>query len=345
MSREVIGTGTTVEEHDHVPAPRDGAPTSHLTRLDDPAASEVDTPTATTDDDAPSDPATPSRRLRAWPDAAPAWLAAPVGVMAAVLVGLLVGALLGTGVAERSASQERAESVRLVGGLAYPENGFSTDVRGGGDMRIDVLVINAGPETVRVVGAALPESSSSSLALAEPFEVEPGETVRGKAELRLDCDDPGVGDVVTTVQTPDGRSRDVDLRATDDAALGRGELGYLCGDFGPMSTIDVFPAVSSGEGSLSMTVRNTSDRPVELTFDGPAGTTIVGDPAFPLALDPDASAFLELSVQVDQCTGAATRPDAGNDLQLLVNGERDVALLDPVVTSGWLSRQVALVCP
>lgn len=346
MSREVIGTGTT-EELERAPAPRAAPRAATVTDLDAARDAvpqpEVAVRTATVGDLAA--PGDPPRRSH-WPATAPAWLAGPVGVVGAVVVGLLAGALIGTGVAERSQAQQRSENVRLVGGLAYPTTGFLSSSTGGS--QIDVLVVNAGPETVRVTGASFGDAGSR-IDLSEPFEVAPGESARESADVQIDCERPGLTDVTSlsvTAQTPDGRTRDVDLAATGlGGILATDDLGYLCGEFDASSTLDVFSTTSRGDGSLSMQVRNSTDEAVELTFLGPAGVTIVGEPPFPVTLDASSSEFLVVSVRIDECTGAATRADAGNDLRLLVDGEREQAFLDPVVTAGWLARQVALACP
>lgn len=359
MSREVIGTGTT-EEAERRPAPRAASRAATVTDLD---GSPDAGPVAADDTGHPGDGHTrdpgyghtedPRPRAVAlhrptrWPDTAPSWLAAPVGIVGAVVVGLLAGALLGTGVAERSAAQQRSEAVRLVGGLAYPNSGFLSSSTGGS--QIDVLVINAGPETVRVTGASFGTGAENPIELSEPFEVAPGESVRERAEVQVDCDRPArsdVSEVSVTAVTPDGRARDVVLADSGmGGILATRDLGYLCGDFDGSNTLDVFSTISRGDGALSMQVRNSTPDAVELTFLGPAGVTIVGEPPFPLEVRPNSSEFLVVRVQIDECTGAATRADAGNDLRLLVDDEREQAFLDPVVTAGWLAREVALACP
>ena len=339
MSREVIGSGATVAGPERVPLPRHDARPAVATDLDAPAA-----PAPAETQTAPQVPTT--RRRVGWPASAPAWLGGPAGVVGAVVVGLLAGALLGVGAAERSAADRRAESIRLLGGLTYPRVGYSGIPDG--TMNMDVLVINAGPEPVLVVSVGFGDGVASSLTLSEPYPMQlgPGEALRAAAELRVDCDAPGGGVVVVEAETLDGRSRQVPLDQLDsgDAMLGTEDLAFMCGQFAPVETLQVFSTSSRGDGSLNMTVRNTQSDQVTLTMDGPVGTTIVSEPAFPLELGPNSSEFLILRVRVDECTGAATRPDAGNDLSLLVDNRRDQAYLDPVITAGWLARQVALVC-
>ena len=358
MSREVIGAGTT-DEAERLPRPRGDARPATVTDLDAPTTAATPTTPAATprDGDTPrtdsagdagdadgAAPVAPATGSFPWPDHLSAWLARPAGVAAVVTMCLLAGGLIGVGVAERFAAERRSDTVRLLGGLAYPTRGFLSDATGGS--QVDLLVVNAGPETVRVTGASFVEGSPSELVLPEPFEVGPGESARAAADVQLDCDTPLLSDVSVTVATPGGRTRDVVLPGDGmGGMLADGDLQYLCGAFDGASSLEVFSTVSRGDGSLSMQVRNSTDDAVELTFAGPVGVTIIGDPPFPVTLAPDSSEFLIVRVQVDTCTAAASRPDAGNDLRLLVDEQREQAFLDPVVTAGWLARQVALECP
>ena len=334
MSREVIGTGTTVTEREHVPGPRHDVHLAAVTDLDVPATPEA-VPTA------PGDGGRPG----SWRQGAPAWLWGPAGVVVAVVVGLLAGGLLGAGVAERSAD----DSVRLLGGLTYPQIGFSGVETG--NVTMAMLVVNAGPDPVTVVDAAFVNDFTTSLDLREPFDVEPGEAVRADVQVSVDCDSLTGSGLLVTVETRDGRTRQVELAELDEgvATLGAADLAFVCQGTGQAPTLEVSAMTARGDGSISLSVRNTRDEPVDLTIEGPTGTTIVSEPPFPVTLDAQALEVLILALRIDDCRAVSIRPGAGSDLDLVVVDQGgqlyvDVAFIDPVLTAGWFARQVALAC-
>ena len=335
MSREVIGAGTTVTDHARPRLPRHGVHPAAVTDLDAPEAPSPAGPELRT-------PAPRARPRARWLDVVPGWLARPAGVVAITLAALLVGVLLGAGATERAAADRQGESLRLLGGLTFSQLQFSGSAEG---LPIDLLVINAGPETVRVTDATLTDSTST-LSLREAFEVAPGEAARGEGLLELDCTRRGGGgEVVATVATPDGRRHAVTLAGTQlqTDMLDLSDSGFLCG-LGPVSTLEVSGTVVRADGSISIQVRNSGDEAVELSFEAPDGVTVVGDPPFPFTLGANSAELLIVRAQVEACTRDATRADASTFLALLVDGQRDQAFLDPVITAGWLARQVALVC-
>lgn len=336
MSREVIGTSTTVAdlEHERVPVPRHDARPVPVTDLDRPTSPEV-TETGRPDDD---------RSAPSWRRSAPAWLWGPAGVVAAVVAGLLAGVLVGAGVAERS-----TEPVRLLGGLTYPQVGFSGAP--GATVVMDLLVVNAGAETVTVVGGAFANDFSTPFDLPEPFDVEPGASVRGDVRIGVNCEALTGTGLLLTVETRDGRTQQVEPAGLDNgiATLGAADLAFACQGLPGTATLEVSSLVARGDGSISLTVRNRQEAPVDLSIDGPTGTTILSEPPLPVRIDAGSGVVLILTLRIDDCRTVSIRPGAGGDLGLVVEDAQgrtypDRGSIDPVVTAGWFARQVALTC-
>lgn len=319
----------------------DAAPLDAVTDLDGPT---VPTAPVRRADAGPTDVPSARRRLDPaallrWPASTPQWLRTPVALVAAVVVGAVVGGLLATGVGERRELQEDQSTVRLLSAISAPAFGSLSD----GWLPVRVVVLNAGPEPVTVTGARL-DGTDTVLALDGARTVQPGRSGSLNAVARLDCGGGAPGGLLLTVEASDGGTTEVS--APD---LGRGigilpaELSGYCAV--PEEALPVFATEIADDGRLAITLRNDRDRVVQLTAEGPGGTSLTGEPALPLALERGETVVLRLAVEVERCTFAALRADAGGEIELAVDDARGGAPIDGITAAGWFAQQLARACP
>ena len=269
-----------------------------------------------------------------------AWLRRHRVPLALAFGAAAVGALLATGVTERSQLLEARSTVRLLAAMTWPHGGWSS----GQPIPLGVVVVNAGPEPVTVTAARLADARAE-LRLAEAETVPAGCTRHLSATLVPDCASTrGPSGLFLTVATTDGATREV-----PPGALG-GDLGMpvsavagFC-DTTSFEGIPVWRTAVDDDGRLTLQLRNTTGQPVELTVGAPPGTRIVGEPELPATLPTDRSTVVRLAVEVDRCTSAAQRADAGGQLDFQVDGETGVVMPDQLTVAGWFAQEVARAC-
>ncbi|MFP5348121.1 MAG: hypothetical protein ACLGIA_13980 [Actinomycetes bacterium] len=334
MSREVLGeAGTGVEP----PAP----PLARAASLQlTPVVTSAETRAGATPEPRPPDRSPPPRF--------PGWRGSRWTVLAAFAAGALVATAVTTGVLQRQHESERMAAVRLLAEFELRQNEGSVDMENG-LLNLNLLVYNGGQDSLEVTGASFADSRGSTIGVREATEVPAGTTVRVPAQLRLDCHHPQPRALDLTVRTLDDRTRTVPAASLVDELFSANpfdSISWLCSARGGPAQVDLWALSARDDGTLSMQLRNASDKPITVSFTGPAGTRIVTQPASPVTVPARHTAFLLLAVHVDRCTDAAQRAAAGEDLQMDVDGDSwgSVSGDSPTTVAGWLARSVALVC-
>jgi hypothetical protein len=346
MSREVLDeAGPGVERP--APAPSQPMPSAWVLDLDAPAA-PPSSPAPAPD----AEPQRGSSRLREALDprreGPVGWWRSPWAVVAAAATGALVATVLTGGVMNRQQEAARLAAVRLVADLEPPQSTYNRD-RDQGLIDLDLIVYNAGQDGVEVLDATFPGTTGTTIGVREDTAVPAGDTVRVPAQLRLDCSRPLPRSLELRVRTQDDRTRSV-RPSSLVAAMYSGDaldsISWMCSPGGRLTQIDIWSTTARDDGSLSMQLRNPSDKPVQIEFTGPAGTTILTDPPSPITVDARDSAFLALTVRVDRCTAAAQRAAAADDVLMHVDGDvwGNLWADSPSVLAGWFARSVALEC-
>lgn len=303
-------------------------------------------PTSVADLDAP--PGTPGteharpvdrpRTLR-WPDGTPDWARGPLGVVAAAAVTALVVALVATGAAERRVAAERQGELRVLSALTWPDSLPPL----GDDVELRLLVLNAGPEPVTVTGLELTESSSR-LRLLEDRTVEPGTVGALPVSVTLGCDGSEPDGLLLTAVTADGRTHQITpLDLGRRVGMPVDDLGVLC-ERQRSEPLPVWRTWVEPDGALVFQVRNPREDVAVLTVRSPPGTEVRGVPELPARLPPGRTVDVRLHLDVERCTNAAQRADAGEQVEFRVDDE--VAVLTPHVATvvGWFAQRVAANC-
>jgi hypothetical protein len=319
---------------------------------DEPGPGAVRTARADDEPDADLGAATPQdavpraadvARRTTWLDEVPSRVRSAVPLAVAAVAGALLGGLVGSGTAEHSELVDRRETVRMLATLMVPYTGVTRgDERG---LRLRLVLLNAGPEPVTVTEARF-DGSRTSVRIDNSVEVPPGRTAGVAASVLPDCRSGGSRELRLLVTTVDGQTRDVAA-----GSFGRGvgmtpdELARFCGPQLGLEPVPVWRTTTEPDGSLFLQLRNVRDEPVLLDVTGPPGTTIVGDPPLPAQLPTDRSAVVRLRVQVERCTSAAQRANAGDEVDLRINGTPGLAFPDASTVVGWFAQQVAAACP
>jgi hypothetical protein len=292
-------------------------------------------------------PAGPAGRLLRWPQGTPGWVRGPAGAAVAAAAGLVLGGLVATSATEQRERTQAFSEVRLLAGLVTSSRGDASPAEDGGVVvPLDLVVINAGRSRVQVTGLDV-SAGGDDLTLQEQGGVDPGRTARLPVEGRPDCGGGPAGDLVLSVTAADGtRSRVVPEDLGRGAALRPLQVRDACARATARSPVEVWRVVARPDGRLTVQLRNVVDRPVEVGVRAPTGTRVVAEQGLPVVLNEGRSAFLDLTLEVDRCTSVAQRADAGEQVQLVVDGDPGVAagLLDPYEVTGWVARQVALTC-
>jgi len=270
--------------------------------------------------------------------------------LVAAVGGALVGGLLATGVAER-ADLRAAQSAASVHAWVEPAAGSgSADSIG-----LTVRVVNTGDAPVTVVGAGmhggLAQDGPVRVVLADDVVVQPDRMASGRLDAQADCSGAPLAENSSTdgrlqlrVQTQDGREQlltpptgGISLTSADVQEAFCGQSGLRLGL--SVATIQVRPA-----GQLSMSLLNDSPQPLTLHFSSPTGTRIVADRALPLVVEPSQRTSLIIGLEVDNCTNDAQRVQAGNDVQLVIDGRPRRGGLESAIVNAWIAREVALAC-
>ena len=344
MSREVLGAGGPDVEP-LVPMPHQRSTTTMVTDLDAPEPIDVAEPERPPVRPSPVVPR--GRRGAGSPGtgaALPAWLRTAWGLAAAVTAGALVASLVTVSVSERQSELERMAAVRLLADLQWPSQGLT--MSGEQPVRLNLSVFNPGLDAVEILDARFRGTQSSSIDVEETTAVPAGKTVQVPTLVRVDCTDARPNALELSVRTADGRTRTVSPASAVTAVVGGGRfdvLAFLCDSRGA-NPVEIWSTTARDDGTLSFQMRNTSESPVQIFFNGPTGTRIATDPPSPITVPARDSVFLVATVVVDRCTSAAQRAAAGSDVRIVVDGEVSDLFTDNTVVAGWLARSVALVC-
>lgn len=325
-------TGTDLLDEEAVPPPADTVPS-----LDPAAAGVTDLDERPAADEQPVPEAAPSRRGA---DAIRLRSAAPL--LVALAAGALLGGVVGSGASERAALAERRETIRVLAALTVPEQGLHRHPPNP-QLRMRLLLLNAGPDPVTVTRARV-EASQATVRLDSSVDLPPGRSVRVGVSVLPDCGPGAPGGLRLIVTTPEGEPRDV-AAGTFGPGIGisLGELPRFCGAL-LAEPIPVWRTTAEEDGALSVQLRNIRSEPVLLDVTAPPGTTIVGEPPLPAELPTDRSMYVWLRVQVDRCTAAAQRANAGEGVRLLVDGEPEQVFPDTATVVGWFAQRVADAC-
>lgn len=299
-----------------------------------------------TDLDAPPPaPAEPARRAAttgvAWPARTPPWLRSPLGLVAVLAATAVLSGLVVAGVRERAELAERQATVRLFATLTWPNRfvaspGHALDVR--------VMVLNAGPEPVEVTAARL-EGSRSELRLEDPMLIGAGASATLPATLELDCPVSGSpGRLALTAVTGDGRSRDVTpMRLGWDMGMTPRDAATFCAD-PRLEEIPVWRTSVEDDGALLLHLRNVRGQDALLTVTSPPGTSVRGEPPLPVLLPAGRSELVRLHLDVQRCTSAARRADAGAQVTFALGDQTGIINPDLPTVVGWFARRVAQEC-
>lgn len=275
-----------------------------------------------------------------WPGWTPAWARGPFGVVVAALAAAALVAVVATGLAERREAADRRGVLRLVASLTWPDS----LARSGEPVDLRVLVLNAGPEPVVVTDLRL-EDSTTQLRLTEARSVDAGAVAALPASLDLDCEGALPGRLLVTALTADGRRHEV-----APPGLGRGvgmapgDVRILCGRQQQLEPVPVWRTWVERDGALALQLRSPRAEPAVLTVASPPGTSLRGEPALPATLPAGRTVLLHLYLEVERCTNAAQRPDAGDQLRFHVDDEAGTVRLDQATVVGWFAQQVQKQC-
>jgi hypothetical protein len=304
-------------------------------------------------------PAGGSRQPRADGSAPPAAARGPLAgllaghraLVAAAVVGALLGGVLAVGVSQRAALQ-RAQSTASVHAWAELGTGrASVDA-----IALTVRVLNTGDAPVTVTGAAmhggLRRDGPVSMATSDEVTVPPRTMAAVPVEAQAECSGPPVaengssdGRLQLRLRTADGRDRLVEPPTGGISLTSADVQEAFCGQTGLRLGLSVAQTATTPSGGLSMSLLNDAREPVTLDLSAPEGTRIVGEPALPLVVEPSRRLSLSVALEVDSCTGDAQRVQAGDAVQLVIDGRARRGGLDPVILNAWVARQVALACP
>lgn len=272
------------------------------------------------------------------------WWRRPWAVVAAAAIGALLATLVTASVLERRHAEDRLAATRLMADLQLRDFGQQMHTDGTAD--VDLVVYNAGQDSVAVTGVDLPGATDGwRVQLRRDTNVPAGRTVRIPAEVRLDCRQAPPRQLELQVRTADGRSRDVQpasAMAAIDNGLGLEIFGWLCTT--DAGGVEIWSTRALDDGTLALTMRNPTDEQITVAFSGPTGTQILSDPPSPITLQARTGIAVHLTIQVDRCTAAAQRATAGDDLRMTVDEQQQSLPTDPAVLAGWLARTVALTC-
>ncbi len=371
MSREVLGAldDATPDGDPRAPAEADEAAPATL-RLDDdstgggrptapgPAAGgPVAAPSDRAPDPDPDAPAGPPAQGRG--RAAHLWHSvrhlvqhprSRTPAVALVVVAGLVGAVLGAAVAQRAALAGREQTASVSAWITYSASGSGTSPR------YSLFVVNSGQASLTVteadLGGGIDEGRGPvDLALEAAFEVAPGKAGQATVTATSEC---------AAGPLSEGGARDGNLRvtvATQDLREQVLEVPNLAGM--SLSAVDVYNEVcqrpleqvpvvadltSRADGRLSLSLSSVDGADHEVSLRGPDGIALVTEPPMPVTLVGRQAQVLALGLEVDFCTQNATQLLAGDQVQLVVDGESLDFLLDPVMMTSWFAREVAKVC-
>lgn len=351
MSREVLGT-----REDAVPPPAGPRPevvratsldaagrswrglTTGSDRGTEPDASPTADSDGRDDGDEPDD------------DAASPLLSGRRALVAAALVGAVVGGLVAVAAVERASVRQAQSTASLHAWVEPAVNRGSADA-----IALTVRVVNTGEAPVRVVGAGmdggLARGGPVSVVLAEDLLVRPGQLTSVEMDAQADCSSAPLaegsardGRLQLRVRTEDGRQQLIEPPTGGISMTSADVQEAFCGQSGLRLGLSVAFVQPRPGGELSLSMLNDSPHALEVGFSAPAGTRVVANRDLPVTVESSQRFSLIIALEVDNCTSDAQRIQAGDQVQLVIDGRPRRGGLDSAVINPWVAREVALAC-
>lgn len=271
-------------------------------------------------------------------------------LLAAALAGAVLGGVLAVGITQRAELQE-AQSTASV--HAWAELG--TERSSADTIALTLRVLNTGDAPLTVLDAGmdggLQEDGPVSAVVADEVTVPPRTMAAVPMEAQADCSGPPLaengsrdGRLQLRLRTADGREQLVEPPTGGISLTSADVQEAFCGQTGLRLGVSVAQMATTPSGGLSMSLLNDAREPASLDFSAPRGTRIVGEPALPVVVEPSRRISLSIALEVDACTGDAQRVEAGDLVQLVIDGRARRGGLDSALVNAWVAREVALAC-
>ncbi len=272
-------------------------------------------------------------------------------LVALVVVATLVGTVLGAAIAQRAALVGREESASISAWITYQASGFPT-----GAATYSLFVVNSGQSPLTVKGADLggdidPGREPVALELLREFDVDPGKTGQTSVTATSACDAGPLsqggardGNLRVTVATQDLREQVIGVPNLAGMSLSAVDLyEEICfSSLGqPPVTADL---ANRPDGRLGLSLRSADGDEHEVSLQSISGISLVTDPPAPVTVDGTRSTNLILGLDVEFCTQNANQLLAGQQVNVVVDGEAVDYLLDPIVFTAWFAREVEKNC-